>query len=743
MSEYKSYIWPNLTGGPVVTDKQGIDYLIVYPDQFTMGVYFILPVQADMADKSIFRIDGGERIKIIDIIKVEIQNTLSLKITVDSLGDWSPYRLSISESAWEKYGIDPVFSGVSFSFKINCPNEMDCQDHLPGSEKYPAIKNFDYQAKDYESFKQAMLDRIPLTLPDWWDRAEADFGMALVDLFAYAGDRLSYFQDRVAAESQFQTSRNRQSVAGHLKLIDYQLDPGQTAKTHIYFEVDRDTIIPGGTVVETPALSYETPVSFTLRESFAAYKNLNEMKIYDFSHPSLVIPAGTLQVAVCGTTKGLEKGSKIIIEKNNQAPASPKIGDAVHLVELNSDPRYIKAPDGSDITVLSWNDSYALPWDAPIAGSRILGNIALLLHGLANKVPPVYVDGVDNGTACYTDGKITEINLPAGPLGYANGLPLINLTINGEAWRCVSSLKESQPYDMHYQVVDLDNEKNKIIFGDNVNGFNPEKYSLIEIDFHVGLGSIGNVSAGALTRLHQDQGAPVSESGITYVNNPFPGKGGRNPETEDHAKQWGPKKIREQQRAVTTDDYAREAMSVPGISRAMARFVWTGSWFTVRITLDPQGTDVLDDELKADVYAHLMSRKLAGYDIQIFPARYVPLDIKLNFRLNNLSFRDQVYRDLTSSLGNGKNADGTIGFFNPDNWTFGQSVKLSSLYSAIAAVPGIECANVIKFKRLRKAQGNELTEGAIPMHWDEIALLDNDRSFPEHGRLDLELTGGR
>lgn len=41
--------------------------------------------------------------------------------------------------------------------------------------------------------------------PRWTDAQEHDPGIALVELLAYLGDLLSYYQDRVAEESRFRS----------------------------------------------------------------------------------------------------------------------------------------------------------------------------------------------------------------------------------------------------------------------------------------------------------------------------------------------------------------------------------------------------------------------------------------------------------------------------------------------------------------------------------------------------------
>lgn len=89
----------------------------------------------------------------------------------------------------------------------------------------PAI---DYTDKDYRSLRQAMLELAAYRLPEWTDRSPADLGMLLVDLFAYMGDVISYYQDRLASEAFLDTATERRSVAHLLRLIGYEL-AGPTA----------------------------------------------------------------------------------------------------------------------------------------------------------------------------------------------------------------------------------------------------------------------------------------------------------------------------------------------------------------------------------------------------------------------------------------------------------------------------------------------------------------------------------
>ena len=67
-------------------------------------------------------------------------------------------------------------------------------------------------------------------MPDWTERHVPDLGVALVEVLAYTGDYLSYYQDAVATEAYLQTARNRVSVRRHARLTGYRLHEGCHAR---------------------------------------------------------------------------------------------------------------------------------------------------------------------------------------------------------------------------------------------------------------------------------------------------------------------------------------------------------------------------------------------------------------------------------------------------------------------------------------------------------------------------------
>ena len=129
---------------------------------------------------------------------------------------------------------------LRFTFKVDCPSDLDCKP-APSCppEVFPAPA-INYLAKDYASFRQLILDRLALIMPDWRERHVPDLGITLVELLAYVGDHLSYYQDAVATEAYLDTARQRISVRRHARLVDYRLHEGCNARAWVAVKTASD-----------------------------------------------------------------------------------------------------------------------------------------------------------------------------------------------------------------------------------------------------------------------------------------------------------------------------------------------------------------------------------------------------------------------------------------------------------------------------------------------------------------------
>ncbi len=129
----------------------------------------------------------------------------------------------------------------------------------------PALR-VDYTNKDYEALRSAMLEVARERLPEWTDHSPNDLGVVLVELFAYMGDILLHYLDRVSGESYLPTALERESVLHLLRLIGYELRPPQPASADLtllfHSEEAGPITIPTGAVFKAERSGSDEPVRF-------------------------------------------------------------------------------------------------------------------------------------------------------------------------------------------------------------------------------------------------------------------------------------------------------------------------------------------------------------------------------------------------------------------------------------------------------------------------------------------------
>ncbi len=145
-----------------------------------------------------------------------------LRLIVEMPGGFGWYRLHLDTPV-----VDPYYNGLRFSFKAACDTELDCEPtRRSAPTKCRWTSRSTTRARDFLSFRQALMDFASQRYPDWQDRLEADVGMMLLELLAATGDELSYAQDRLAREATLDTATQRRSLRHLARLVDYPLDDG-------------------------------------------------------------------------------------------------------------------------------------------------------------------------------------------------------------------------------------------------------------------------------------------------------------------------------------------------------------------------------------------------------------------------------------------------------------------------------------------------------------------------------------
>ncbi|MEU9154400.1 putative baseplate assembly protein [Streptomyces sp. NPDC048417] len=237
----------------------GVDAVEVGDDGLLLTVTFLGKAPHGLGPENV-RIDGGRRITGITCVDVSVEREEDpelddrLYVTLDKPGDTSRYRLALVETdpygrpGTEPFrGFDQRYHSAGFSFRPDCPTPFDCRDTSRGEPDLPSAPVVDYTARDYDTIRKLLLDRLALTTPDWVERNPADLGMTLVELLAHTGDQISYQQDAVATEAYLETARRRVSVRRHVRLIDYAMHDGCTARAYVTVQTAGDTTLAPGT----------------------------------------------------------------------------------------------------------------------------------------------------------------------------------------------------------------------------------------------------------------------------------------------------------------------------------------------------------------------------------------------------------------------------------------------------------------------------------------------------------------
>jgi hypothetical protein len=810
----------------------GIDFVeIANPTQMVLRVHFLNGVSVG-ALSSPPLISGGETIPTVAVLPIAATDwglddgRVVLTLRVAAPGDFSLYTLSLSSPA-----LDPLFDHIAFSFKALCPSDLDCE--TPSTPCPPLQGNappIDYLAKDFLSFRQALLDFSALRYPQWQERSEADFGVMFLEALSAIADDLSYAQDRVAAEAALVTATQRRSVVRHAQLVDYQPGPNLSSRVMLQFDVAAGvTQIADGLAVIARAPD-ATPIYFetgtglaqrlidsatgTLRvappqTAVSALWNSNMIEPYWYDDSERCLPAGATQMNVLGRGYGFQPGQKLLIETQAETTADPPLRQIVELTAVGEDcdRLYTRPADGSGppfmtcassppaaekptaVTRITWGMSDALKVARDLTRTRVIGNLVCATQGItiANEVfaitTPAPGDRTTPATIVRTGPRPTTSDgapgtpvpqqlyslrqgtvawLPAVSGSAAAPGPEILLLETGALaqpiiWNWTDRIIDTAQFDTAYTLdcarfnpigrnSDLSPQYeyagdggDTIRFGGNSFGVLPDDGSYFTVTYRVGVGAAGNVAAGAINQI-----APGAAAGsILAVTNPLPATCGADRETLDAIRLNAPQAFRATRyRAVLPTDYEAAAETLSWVQRAGTSYRWTGSWPTVFTTVDPVGSETITIDQRSELINLLNRYRLAGYESYVPDPEFVSVDLAIDVCAAPTAFAGLVEAAILQAL----DPTGTpqqIGFFNADNFTFGQSLERSRLEAAIQRVVGVAGVTCIRYRLRNRLGGLSEMPDSVVVGVKQIIRCDNDPNAPEHGSIHVSVSGGR
>lgn len=665
----------------------------------------------------------------------------------------------------------------------------------------------DYTSRDYYSLREALIARVKdRTGGRWSGEDPSDFGIALVESFAYMGDLINYYIDRVANESYLGTATQRQNVLNLASMIGYTAGGYTSATVDVtltnsinvgYRGQIGASELTGGTarlvlpndnpfdvgdrinISGMPRTEYNGTFTITANPGL----NQIEYKPADYSVTATgsggnvvytISGAHNFNIGQIVTVSGFTSGdtgynlsnktitavtaTTVTVAGSLTGATTTTGGKMVYadiaVVEVNPgfvhDIGYVTVPAGTQLSseIVSDNGTVldiifttlsqaVIPYvnDDGSAGQQTV----LARHGLdvatlqSNQASTLLVPDINGELIGYSTGEAdqslvlieTEVDVSTLSIFVENGNTF-------DEWTAVQHLEDQGPTDQVFKI-SIDADYNiSIQFGDGLGGAVPTKDARIKASYYKGAGLTGNIPAGAIRTIYDVPGATSADRTLIMSkvtpSNATPATGGDEPESLDSIRYNAPSALRALTRAVTLEDFANLAVSIPRVAKANAVATLPTS---VSVYISPERSSlsfditpgisgvgaaaVADPELvtlKSEVTAFLSDKIQIGTTVTVLDPKYTFIELGIEYtRFNNY--------DVTAvELAIKKKLVDTYSYINSD---FQTTLTPQTIEMTIREVPGVQNAYVTSLYRDGGSGRNTLA--GTP---DELFVLTSD-----------------
>lgn len=274
------------------------------------------------------------------------------------------------------------------------------------------------------------------------------------------------------------------------------------------------------------------------------------------------------------------------------------------------------------------------------------------------------------------------------PSGIASALAI---RVNNLLWHEQETLLDSEGNSRDYVVQADESWRGSVQFGDGATGARlPTGRENVRAVYRTGLGTQGNVKAGAITQLAH---RPL---GVKDVNNPLPATGGADPENADQIRANAPLAVMALDRLVSVSDYADFAQNYAAIDKALAKRILIGGQPTVHVTIAGAGDIPIADD--SDLFLNLRNAYLQLGDpllvIQVKVRELLILFLSAGVRL----LPDYEWRSVEPVIRKKLYTE-----FSFARRALGQNAYLSEVQTAIQNVDGVAYVDVDLFAALSQS----------------------------------------
>jgi hypothetical protein len=558
----------------------------------------------------------------------------------------------------------------------------------------------DYTSRDFYAIREDLIElvksRVNIDSSKQWSGDDpSDFGVALLEAFAYVGDLVNYYIDRIANESFLPTATQRKSIINLANLYGYVPTGYRSALidvefTNSYIAEITDAETSGSEVTFYAINNFVVGDLVTVSGVLPSEFNLSNVTVIDCDETYFTVESdisetyeenGTVGKQIL-LPKGVQVSGSVIFSDIVEEVIFTTLSDAVVPPAINGSfgKVSVSARHGENVSLRSEN----LPVDENDIAGELLGTS----------------DGSPNQRYVLTETEVVssdvEVYVQSGDIY--------------EPWQQVTDLIDYGPSDAVYRTELDENNFISVIFGDGISGAIPNTLAGIKAQYYSGAGIIGNLVPGILDTLDyvpnltSEQLNSLSE--FIAVGNPRTvGVGGSEPEDNGSIRTNATLSIRALNRVVSLQDYNSLALNVDNVGKANATAaVWTSVTLYVAPTrnegdldkfpgFDGGNSDVTPEweNIQQEVINYFEGKTLIGSTLQIFPPLYSPVTVELTFSKAQNYTSEQALDAISRAV---------INEFAYYNLEFEEVITPEQIEASLNSVPSLRAAKVTLLHRV-------------------------------------------
>jgi len=557
-------------------------------------------------------------------------------------------------------------------------------------------RDIKYINREFSDLKGSLIEYAKNYFPDTYnDFSEASPGQLFIEMAAYVGDVLSYYQDTQLQETFIQHAKNPANLYSLAYMMGYRPRATAAASTDLTITQRIPAKSSGSGFV--PDFDYAVKLSdnSTARASVTGDISFLITQPVDFSFSSSYDPTEI-------TIYSLENGNptEYLLSKNVRAN-SATINSTSFTFGSAEKFNTVTLDDTDIIKVLDVTDSDGNIWyEVPYLAQDTIVKSEVNTESDNNLVPySLKLENVSRRfvTRLTSTGKL-EIQ-------FGSGVTIARDEEFTPDPTLVSSYGAADTVDK----LDLAFDPSNFLFT-RAYGLAPSNTTLT-VRYLTGGGVAANVPANTITELST---TPTPNDGVysatLTVTNNRPATGGKDGDTVDEIRQNSLKAFAEQKRAVTVEDITVRALSLPPDFGSIAKVYVTREALSeaagllernplaislYTLSYDANGKLIISSQSLKDNLKNYLSQYLMLTDaIDIKDAFIVNIGIKYEIlTLPNYQARD-VLLQVTDTLKD---------YFKIQKWSINQSINLSKIYTLIDNVKGVQTVKTVSI--VNKSQG--------------------------------------